>query len=172
MAIVAAQLSDTPADPESTGTDHASMESRPPRHLALAGTQEQGLSSVRGTTEPPVPEPDPEPTSMTRIVSRRRRAARVASDPASPTHRRRERWFELNPGCFGRALLWAGGAAAGAATLGGLSLWGAWRLRRVVRVVRTGRAVWHGYRRVRAHLGAASADPSGSPRTRRGRARR
>lgn len=73
---------------------------------------------------------------------------RGGSRTGAPTHRRRARWFELNPGCFGRAALWGGGAALGGAALGGLGLWAAWRLRRAVGIVRTARAMWRGYRRV------------------------
>lgn len=50
-----------------------------------------------------------------------------ASSPA--THRRRSRWFELNPGCFGRAAFLAAGVGAAAAACGGV-LWWVLRVRR------------------------------------------
>lgn len=58
---------------------------------------------------------------------------------APATHRRRSRWFELNPGCFARAALLAGGVAGVMATAAGLLWMRRWvrRGRRVLRVVRT-----------------------------------
>lgn len=60
----------------------------------------------------------------------------TAAPPA--THRRRSRWFELNPGCFGRAVLLAA-VAAGALAAGSTTLWTLRWLRRgrqSLRVVR------------------------------------
>ncbi len=70
----------------------------------------------------------------------------TAATPA--THRRRSRWFELNPGCFGHAALLAA-VTAGALAAGGTTLWTLrWRRRgrRALRVVRSVRDADRGRR--------------------------
>lgn len=105
-----------------------------PARLELVPTGHQAPATTGPLEEPTVSE----------LPSTRR-----GSRSGAPTHRRRSRWFELNPGCVGRAALWGGGAALGGAALGGLGLWAAWRLWRTLGIVGTARAMWRAYRRVR-----------------------
>lgn len=77
------------------------------------------------------------------------RPALTALAPA--THRRRSRWFELNPGCFGRAALLAA-VVAGTLATGGLLVW-------TMRWVRRGRRVVGAVRAVRAVAKGPSSAP-------------
>lgn len=160
MATPIAQRHDTRTDPEMTGAAPTDAELRARRRLSLAPVEiDDGSGAATRTAARPSEQVAPPQGAATEIDS--------LAQPV--THRRRTRWFELNPGCFGRAALWGAGVAAGTAAAGGLSLWAAWRLRRAVRVVRTTRALWRGYRRLR---GRATARGLGSPRAMRGRSRR
>lgn len=70
-----------------------------------------------------------------------------ASATTQPTHRRRQRWFEANPGCFSRASV--GALAVAGALGGGVWLTWRWRLKGMVVGARLARAAWKFARRRR-----------------------
>ena len=90
-----------------------------------------------------------------------------ATGLAQPTHRRRSRWFELDPGCFGRAAM----IGAGVAVFGATGVLALWRMRRLLLKIaafrmalkrarrgwRTARHAWTLLQRVRRRIRPTSA---------------
>lgn len=111
-----------------------SISDRP--HVRLVGRDGEELAAPPARAAHPAAQ-DAGPTQL----SATRPSALEATTPTralAPSHRRRSRWFEANPGCFARAALAA--AAAGVVT----SALGVWVLRRLWRspLVRAARRTW------------------------------
>lgn len=95
--------------------------------MAISASHDR-IQDWRPAAQPVTLRPVPEPAEAVPAG-----AALEAGATAPATHRRRSRWFELNPGCFGRVAVTAAAVAAAMATGGGI-LW-------TLRWVRQGRRV-------------------------------
>ena len=129
-------MTDASASPHLDGAQSAPPLPRGRRRLSVVAQAHAPASGVTTLGAPSGADPDLEehPTGH---------APAEVSDAAQPTHRRRSRWFELNPGCFGRAAL----VAVGGAVLGAAGILAVWRMRRLFLKVAAARLMWKRARR-------------------------